>query len=180
MSGPTPPPGTSGGYAAPPGTTARHAAPPGTTGEPAHSPDAAPPPGAQPAPDPGSTSVGELIGQVTRDLSTLIRQELALAQAELRQEATKTGKAAGALSAAGAAAFLVALFLSIALWSALSNVMDAGWAGLIVAVLWAIIAAVLYTTGRAKLREVRPKPERTVDTLSSVPDALRGQRGGTQ
>jgi hypothetical protein len=42
-----------------------------------------------------------------------------------------------------------------------------------------VIAAVLYTTGRGKLREVRPKPERTVDTLSTVPGALKGQRGGT-
>jgi putative superfamily III holin-X len=129
--------------------------------------------------DVSDASVGELIGNVTRDLSTLMRQELALAQAELRQEATKTGKAAGALSGAGVAAFLVALFVSLALWAALSEVMHAGWAALIVAVLWAIVAAVLYVTGRAKLREVHPKPERTVETLNSVPDALRGHRGGT-
>jgi hypothetical protein len=44
--------------------------------------------------------VGELVGNVTRDLSTLMRQELALAQAELKTEARKTGKAAGALGAA--------------------------------------------------------------------------------
>jgi hypothetical protein len=130
--------------------------------------------------DVSGTSVGDLIGNVTRDLSTLMRQELALARAELQQEATKTGKAAGTLGAAGMAAFFVVLFLSIALWAGLSNVMDAGWAGLLVAVLWAIAAAALYVTGRAQLREVRPRPERTVDTLSSVPDALRGQRGGTQ
>jgi hypothetical protein len=42
-----------------------------------------------------------------------------------------------------------------------------------------VIAAVLYTTGRSKLREVHPKPERTVDTLTSVPDALKRHRGGT-
>jgi hypothetical protein len=177
MSTPTPPPGTTGGYPAEPGPPGGYAgAPPGPT---AASPGAIPPPRTQQE-DPGNASVGELLGQVSRDLSTLIRQELALAQAEIRQEATKTGKAAGALSAAGAAAFLTALFLSVALWAALSNVMDAGWAGLIVAVLWAIIAAVLFAMGRTKLREVRPRPDRTVDTLSSVPDALRGQRGGTQ
>jgi hypothetical protein len=127
----------------------------------------------------GQSSVGELIGNVTRDLSTLMRQELALAQAELRQEAVKTGKAAGALSGAGLAAYFVALFLSLALWAGLSNVMDGGWAALIVALLWAIVAAVLFVMGRARLREVQPKPERTVDTLSTVPDALRGNRGGT-
>ena len=165
MSTPMPPPGTTGGYIPP--TAAGASAPPPTAAA-GHA-----------EPDVHGTSVGELVGNVTRDLSTLMRQELALAQAELRQEAVKTGKAAGALSAAGVAAFFVVLFLSIALWAGLSNVMDAGWAGLLVAVLWAIIAAVLFVIGRAKLREVRPKPERTVDTLSNVPDALRGQRGGT-
>src|SRR5687768_8115776 len=81
-------------------------------------------------------SVGELIGEVSRDLSTLMRQELDLAKAELRQEATKTGRAAGMLGAAGLAGYMVLLFLSFALWWALSNVMDQSWAALIVAVLW--------------------------------------------
>jgi hypothetical protein len=129
--------------------------------------------------DVGDVSVGDLIGNVTRDLSTLMRQELALAQAEIKQEVSKTTKAAGSLAGAGVAAFFVVLFLSLALWAGLSNVMDAGWAGLIVAVIWAVIAAVLFAVGRSKLREVNPKPERTVDTLSHVPDALKGQRGVT-
>ena len=50
-------------------------------------------------------SVGQLIGDVTRDLSTLMRQELALAQAELKREAAKSGKAAGALGGAGFAGY---------------------------------------------------------------------------
>jgi hypothetical protein len=129
--------------------------------------------------DVGEVSVGQLIGDVTRDLSTLMRQELALAQAELKQEAAKTGKAAGALGGAGFAGYMTVLFLSIALWWGLSNLMDQGWAALIVAVLWAVIGAVLYSTGRKKLRQVH-SPERTVDTLKNVPDALKGQRGGTR
>ena len=127
--------------------------------------------------DVGDVSVGDLIGNVTRDLSTLMRQELALAQAELKQEATKTAKGGGALAGAGVAGFFVLMFLSIALWAGLSNVMDAGWAGLIVAVIWAIVAAVLFATGRSRLRRVHPTPERTVETLSQVPDALKGNRG---
>jgi uncharacterized membrane protein YqjE len=125
--------------------------------------------------DVSDTSVGELIGEVTRDLSTLMRQELDLAKAELRQEAAKTGKAAGMLGAAGLAGYMVLLFLSVALWWALSNVMDQGWAALIVAAIWAVIGAVLYSTGRKQLREVRPKPERTAETLKQVPDALKGR-----
>ena len=136
--------------------------------------------GAEDHPDVGDISVGELIGNVTRDLSTLMRQELALAQAEVKQEVSKTAKGAAAMSGAGVAGYFVLLFLSIALWAGLSNVMNAGWAGLIVAVLWAVIGGALFAVGRSKLREVHPKPERTVDTLSHVPDALKGQRGGTR
>jgi hypothetical protein len=127
--------------------------------------------------DVGEVSLGSLIGDVTRDLSTLMRQELALAQAEIKQEVAKTAKGAGALSGAGVAGYFVLLFLSIALWSALSNLMDAGWAGLIVALLWGVIGAVLFVVGRGQLRQVHPKPERTVDTLSQVPEALRGRSG---
>lgn len=126
-------------------------------------------------PDVEGSSVGDLIGEVARDLSTLMRQELELAKAEVRQEAVKTGKAAGTLGGAGLAGYMVLLFLSFALWWGLANVMDAGWAALIVAALWAVAAAVLYSVGRQRLRQVRPKPEQTVDTLKEVPDALRGR-----
>ena len=123
-------------------------------------------------PDVASASVGELIGEVSRDLSTLMRQELALAKAEMREEAVKSGKAAGLLGGAGLAGYFVLLFLSAALWAGLSNVMDPGWAALIVAAGWALVGGVLYTTGRDRMRQVRPKPERTLDTLKEIPSAL--------
>ena len=132
-----------------------------------------------PGPDVGSHTVGELLGNVTRDLSTLVRQEFALAQAELKQEASRAGKAAGAMGAAGFAGWFAVLFLSVALYAGLSNLMNPGWAALIVAVLWAVIAAALFVSGRSTLRRLNPKPERTIDTLSQVPDALKGRQGGT-
>src|SRR5215213_2783675 len=119
------------------------------------------------------TSVGQLIGEVTKDLSTLMRQELELAKVELKAEAKKAGQGAGMFGAAGFAGYMVLLFLSIALWWALENVMDAGLAALIVAVIWGVIGAVAYALGRKKFREVNPKPERTVDTLQQVPSALK-------
>jgi hypothetical protein len=125
--------------------------------------------------DVSEASVGALIGEVTNDLSTLMRQELDLAKAELRQEAAKTGKAAGLLGGAGLAGYMVALFVSIALWWALANGMDEGWAALIVAAIWAVVAAVLFSIGRKRMRDVNPKPERTVETLKEVPDALKGR-----
>jgi hypothetical protein len=119
--------------------------------------------------------LGELVSNISRDLSTLMRQELDLAKAELKAEATKTGKAAGMFGGAGFAGYMTILFLSIALWWGLSNVMDQGWAALIVGVIWAIIAAVLYAQGRSNMRSVHPKPERTVETVKQVPDALKGR-----
>jgi Na+/melibiose symporter-like transporter len=84
------------------------------------------------------------------------------------------------MGGAGFAGYMVALFLSLALWAALANGMDEGWAALIVAAIWAVIGAVLFVTGRKKLREVNPKPERTVDTLKEVPDALKGRTNSTE
>ncbi len=152
--------------------------PGGVTGSSAAGSTAPPPRAAGPYEDISEVSVGELVGNVTRDLSTLMRQELALAQAELKAEASKAGKAAGALGAAGFAGYMAVLFLSICLWWALGNLIGNGWSALVVAVLWGIVAAVLYSSGRKKLREVQPTPERTVDTLKHVPDALKGEAGG--
>ncbi|MEU2899539.1 phage holin family protein [Streptomyces sp. NPDC001273] len=105
-----------------------------------------------PAPE---RSTGELLSQVTSDLQVLFRQE----------EGTKAGKAAGMFGGAGFAGYMVLLFLSLAAVFALASVMDEGWAALIVAGLWAVAGAVLYQKGRAKMRTVSPKPERTVQTL---------------
>ncbi|HEX5811628.1 MAG TPA: phage holin family protein [Pseudonocardia sp.] len=159
------------------------AVPPGPIGAPMGSHAAPPPPSptlhpAGPYEDVGNVSVGELVGNVTRDLSTLMRQELALAQAEVKAEVSKTGKAAGALGAAGFAGYMAVLFLSICLWWALGHLIGNSWSALVVAVLWGIVGAVLYSSGRKKLREVNPTPERTVDTLKNVPDALKGEAGG--
>jgi uncharacterized membrane protein YqjE len=110
-------------------------------------------------------SVGELLSAVTSDLQTLFRQEVELAKTEIREEGTKAGKAAGLYGGAGFGGYMVALFLSLAAVFGLANVMDAGWAALIVAAVWAVIAAVLYVMGRSRMREVSPKPEQTVQTL---------------
>jgi hypothetical protein len=138
-----------------------------------HAGDMGTPMTAEGRPDVEGTSVGALIGEVTKDLSTLMRQELDLAKAEMKVEAKKAGQGAGMFGVAGFAGYMVLLFLSIALWWALENVMDAGLAALIVAVIWGVIGAVTFVMGRKKFREVNPKPERTVETLQQVPPALK-------
>ncbi len=97
-------------------------------------------------------SVGELIGDVTRDMSTLVRKEVELAKAELREEASQAGKAGGMFGGAGLAGFLAVLFVSYAVWWGLSNTMDQGWAALIVAVLWAAVAGGLFINARTQLQ----------------------------
>ena len=153
--------------------TAYDSATQNTTHNAAHAADAygAPPP----VEDVSNLSVGELIGEVSRDLSTLRRRELELATAEMKTEAAKTGKAVGLLGGAGFGGYMVAMFLSFALWWGLANVMDTGLAALVVAAIWAVIAGALYAVGRTKLRTVHPKPERTVATVKEVPDALKGR-----
>lgn len=119
-----------------------------------------------------STSLGDLLGEVTRDLSTLMRQEIVLAKAELKQSATTSAKGAGLLGGAGYAASMVVLFLSLALWAALATLVGWGWSGVIVAVLWAIIAAILYAVGRKQLKEVQGAPQ-TVETLQEIPETFK-------
>jgi hypothetical protein len=123
--------------------------------------------------DVGNASVGELLGEVTRDLSTLMRQELALAKAEVREEAVKAARAGGMLGAAGFAGYMVLLFLSCAVWWGLASVLPAGTSAFLVAVIWAIAGGVLFAMGRKRMREVNPKPERTVETVSEVPGTLK-------
>jgi len=124
--------------------------------------------------DVGAASVGELIGEVSQDLSTLMRQELALAKAEIKQEAVKAGRAAGMFGGAGFAGYMVLLFASIAAWWGLAEVMASGWAALIVTAVWAVVGAVLYVLGRQRMREVHPTPERTAETVKELPGTLKG------
>jgi hypothetical protein len=121
-------------------------------------------------------SIGALISEVTQDISKLFRQEVALAKAELKDEAAKAGKAGGMLAGAGFAGYMVAVLLSLALVFALDAVMPMGWAAVIVAVLWAIVGGVLYSVGRKRMKDVDPVPRQTVETLKEDAQWVRDQR----
>jgi hypothetical protein len=116
-------------------------------------------------PDATEASVGSLTTEVAKDLSTLVRQELALAKAELTQEAKTAGQAAGMLGGAGFAGYFVLVFLSLAAMWGLGEVLALGWAALIVAAVWAVAAAVMAVVGRNRMRRLHPKPERTIETV---------------
>ncbi|GHB60969.1 hypothetical protein GCM10010347_33810 [Streptomyces cirratus] len=123
---------------------------------------AAGPRAAEPQTEP---SIGDLIGEIGADLAHLVRDEIELAKAEIKQESTKAGKAAGMLGGAGYAGHLALLLGSLTIVFALAHVMDIAWAALIVTAVWAVAGAVLFVNGRAQLRTVNLKPEQTVEAV---------------
>ena len=119
-----------------------------------------------------TTSLGDLLGDVTRDMSTLMRQEVELAKVELKQSATRAGKGAGMLAGAGVAGHFVLLFLSLALWWALGELMGLGWSGVVVALIWGVVAAILASRGRKELNAIKGMPQ-TAETLQEIPPTLK-------
>jgi uncharacterized membrane protein YqjE len=135
-----------------------------TTYQPAEG--AAPPssgPGA--AGDGDGRSLGEIVGDVANDLTTLVKQEIELAKTEAKAEAAKAGKGVGLFGGAGAAGYLTLIFLSLALMYLLDSWVHIGWAAFIVGVLWGIAAAVMALTGRKEFKSMNPQLETTQRTI---------------
>jgi uncharacterized membrane protein YqjE len=110
-------------------------------------------------------SVGQIVGDISADMSTLIRQEMDLAKTELKQEVAKIGKGAGMFGGAGVSGFFTLFFVSLALTYLLDDWMPVELAALIVAVLWGIAAAVLALNGRKQIKEANPQLPTTQQTL---------------
>ncbi len=137
-----------------------------------HAADATPEAAPGTSHDESRPSIGELLGDVSRDLSQLMRQEVELAKAEARESATRAGKGAGMLAGAGTAAHLALVFLSVALWWGIGNATGRGWSALIVMAVWLVVAAVLGLVGKKQLAEVRGL-DRTASTVKEIPPALK-------
>ncbi len=120
-------------------------------------------------------SLGELLGNLTGDLTDLMRSELELARVEIKEEAVKAGKGAGLLGGAALAAYLAITLLAFAAAWGLAEVVDAGWAFLIVGVVVGLIAAALALKGRERINAVDPVPEQTVETLKEDAQWARAQ-----
>jgi hypothetical protein len=123
-----------------------------------------------------TTGLGDLLAGVTRDLSTLFRQEVELAKAELTDSAKKAGKGAGMFGGAAVAGYFALLFLSITVWWALGYLIGNAWSALIITVVYAIVALVLFLRGRKQFKTVQGAPQ-TVDSLKEIPETLKP--GGT-
>jgi hypothetical protein len=123
---------------------------------PPHQPATAGATRADAAPDPENASTGELIGRLTEQLSTLVRDEARLAQAEVSQKAKKLGVGAGLFGGAGLMGFFGLAVLIAAAVLGLAEVLPGWLAALIVAVVLFAVAGVLALVGRKDVAQASP------------------------
>jgi MFS family permease len=110
--------------------------------------------------------IGDLLKQLSQETSTLVRQELDLAKAEMTEKGKKAGKGAGMFGGAGVAGLMALFALTLTAIFALDRAMDGWLAALIVTAVWGAIAGVLALTGKKKVQEATPAaPEQTVETI---------------
>lgn len=110
-------------------------------------------------------SLGDLLGDIANNMTTLVKDELELAKTEAKQEAAKAGKGAGLLGGAGITGHLALLFLSLTVMFLLDTWMHTALAALIVTVIWAAVAAVMAQKGRKELKQFSPQLETTQRTI---------------
>jgi uncharacterized membrane protein YqjE len=111
-------------------------------------------------------STGELLKQLSTETTTLVQQEIALLKAELAEKAKPAGIGAGMFGGAGLFGLGAFLTLTAFFVVLLDGAMPIWLAALIVAVVYAAIAAVLGLTGRQKVKEATPvAPEQTMDSV---------------
>lgn len=118
-------------------------------------------------------SLSELLSDVTSELATLFRKEVELARVETTEQVSRAAKAGGMLGAAAVIGFLDLILFSFAAAWALSEVVPEGVAFLIVAVVFAVVAGVLFVAGKKRIATVNPVPEQTVETLKADVQAAK-------
>lgn len=119
--------------------------------------------------------LGELFSTLSSQASTLFRQELQLAQAEMTKKATRGGKNAAIIVLGGVLAHAALLTLVAMMVIALSQVIDTWLAALIVGVGLAIVAALLIQHGINKLKAIDPAPRQTIETMKENKEWLTQQ-----
>ena len=132
---------------------------------------------AQPVPD--DRSLGELFGDLTREMSTLVRQEAQLAQTEIGQKAARVGKDVGMLAAGGAVAYAGLLALVAAVIALLVQAGMTWWgSALLVGVIVAAIGGILVWKGLDALKHEDLAPRETVESIKEGAAWTRRQEIG--
>jgi uncharacterized membrane protein YqjE len=109
--------------------------------------------------------IGDLLKRLSEETSTLVRQEMALARAELTEQGKRAGTGAGMLGGAGVAGLLTLGALTATVIGVLDTAMAFWLAALIVTVVWAAVAGVLALQGRNKIKQATPPAPQTVETV---------------
>jgi len=132
------------------------------------------------ASDPRDRGFSELVKDLSQQTSTLVRQEIALAQAEVQQKGKLAGKGAGMLGGAAAAGLLALGALTAALITLLDDALATWVAALIATALWAVVALVLATAGRNALQNATPPAPKTVETVKEDIQWAKNPTGSVQ
>ena len=133
--------------------------------------------GAEAATDPRDRGIGELVKDLASQTSTLVRQEIQLAQAEVTQKGKIAGKGVGLLAGAAVFGLLALGALTAGLIALLDQVMDRWIAALIGMALWAIVALVLAKAGQKSLQQATPPAPQTVETVKEDIQWAKTQTG---
>ncbi len=121
-------------------------------------------------------SLGDLFSELATETSTLVKQEVALAQTELTQKATKVGKNVGYLVVGGAVAYAALLAFTAALIILLGNLLINYWlAALIVGIVVAVVAVVMIMSALNALKNTGITPTQTVETIKEDAQWLKDQ-----
>ena len=119
----------------------------------------------------------ELVKDLTREISSLVRDEVALAKAELAEKGKQAGIGAGLFGGAGVFGFLALAALTTCFIVALSEVIHPALAALAVAVVYGIIAAVLGMSGKGRIAEATPPAtEEAIESVKEDVQWLKGQK----
>ena len=121
-------------------------------------------------------SLGDLFSDLSRETTTLVRQEVQLAKAELTQSATEAARGIGMLVAGGAVAYAGLLFVLLAI---VFGLIESGWdawlSALVVGVVVVAIGAILVLRARESLKPANLAPRRTVETLKEDQEWVKEQ-----
>ena len=122
-------------------------------------------------------SIGELLGDMVTQLSSLFRKELQLARAEMSEKASEAGSAIPGIAGGGALAFGGLILLLMAGAALVSRLLDLapGWGLLIVGVIAAVAGYALVRGGLSKLKATNLTPHRTAEQLSRDAQAAKEQ-----
>jgi len=124
--------------------------------------------------------IGELVKDLASQTSTLVRQEIQLAQAEVTQKGKLAGKGAGLLAGAAVFGLLALGALTAGLIALLDKAMATWVAALIVMALWAIVAFVLAKAGQKALQQATPPAPQTVETVKEDIQWAKTQTGSAK